>query len=105
MTAEDMLHFSWNHSSSKQQVFNLYNTYKEKAKVGTVVVCVLKLGNNSILPLHKLLKTMYTTITKLSLLSFLNMIIMQSLDLAIKACVCVKKIDVCLTVACYELNN
>jgi len=52
MTAEDMLHFSWNHSSSKQQVFNLYNTYKEKAKVGTVVVCVLKLGNNSILPLH-----------------------------------------------------
>ena len=33
------------------------------------------------------------------------MIIMQSLDLAIKACVWIKKIDVCLTVAYYELNN
>jgi len=33
------------------------------------------------------------------------MIIMQSLDLAIKPCVCIKKINVCLTVACYELNN
>jgi len=33
------------------------------------------------------------------------MIIMQSLDLAIKVCVCVKKIDVCVTFAYYELNN
>ena len=33
------------------------------------------------------------------------MIIMQSLDLEIKECVCVKKIYVCLTVACYELNH
>jgi len=30
---------------------------------------------------------------------------MQSLDLAIKACICIKKIYVCLTVACYELNR
>jgi len=30
---------------------------------------------------------------------------MQSLDLVVKACVCVKKIYVCLTVACYELNS
>jgi len=29
------------------------------------------------------------------------MIIMQSLDLAIKVCVCIKKIDVSLTVAYY----
>jgi len=36
-----------------------------------------------------------------------DMIIMQSLDLAIKACVCIKKmfVYVCLTVACYELNS
>jgi len=33
------------------------------------------------------------------------MIILQSLQLSIKACVCVKLIGVCLTVACYELNN
>ena len=35
------------------------------------------------------------------------MIVMQSLDLAIKARVCIKKmfVYVCLTVACYELNN
>ena len=34
-----------------------------------------------------------------------DMIIMQSLDLAIKACERVKKNVVCLMVACYELNN
>jgi len=34
-----------------------------------------------------------------------DIIIMQSLDLAIEACVCVKKINVCLTVACYEINS
>jgi len=34
-----------------------------------------------------------------------DMSIMHSLDLTIKACVCVKKNGVCLTVNCYELNN
>jgi len=34
-----------------------------------------------------------------------DMIIMQSLDLAIKTYVCVKKMYVCLKVACYKLNN
>jgi len=33
------------------------------------------------------------------------MIIMQSLDLAIKPCVRVKKIGVCLAVTCYERYN
>jgi len=34
-----------------------------------------------------------------------DMIIMQRLNFAIKACVCVKKTDICLTVVCYELNK
>jgi len=33
------------------------------------------------------------------------MIIVQNLDLAIKVYDWVKEIDVCLKVACYELNN